>query len=59
MDEEMKKLLKSARKELNSLILIEDKEFVTALLSNNIETEEHKEKLKGMKDLIKRMDKIK
>lgn len=59
MDEEMKNLIKSARKALNGLILNEDKDFVNALMSNNIEKAEHKQKLNGIKDLIKRMDKIK
>lgn len=59
MEEEMKNLIKSAREELNGLILNEDKDFVKALMSNNFEKEEHKQKLNGIKDLIKRMDKIK
>jgi len=59
MDEEMKKLIKSAREQLNGLILNEDKDFIKALIGNNIEKEEHKQKLNGIKDLIKRMDKIK
>lgn len=59
MDEEMKKLIKSAKEELNGLILNEDKDFVKALMSNIIEKEEHKIKLNGIKDLIKRMDEIK
>lgn len=59
MGEEMKKLIKSAREELNGLILNEDKDFIKALISNKIEKEEHKQKFNGIKDLIKRMDNIK
>lgn len=51
-----KKLLEEAKKTLKSLVLVEDKEFILALLSGKIETQEHKEKQKDILDLISRIE---
>ena len=49
---EMKELLEQAKKELSGFILVEDKEFMKALLSGNIVKDEHKENVQRIKDLM-------
>ena len=58
-NKEMRTLLEQAKKELNFFLLVEDKDFIQALVSGKIETKEHKDKHEKMLDLMKRMDEIK
>ena len=41
---EMKKMLEEAKQQLKSIVIVEDKEFLLALINGNIEKEDHKEK---------------
>ena len=55
---EMKKLLEEAQKQLKSIVIVEDKEFLLALINGNIEKEEHKQKHDRMLELMKKIEKL-
>ena len=55
---EIKKLLEEAKQQLNSIVVVEDKEFLLALINGNIEKDEHKEKHKRMLELMKKIEKL-
>ena len=55
---EMKKLLEEAQKQLKSIVIVEDKEFLLALINGNIEKKEHKQKQDRMLELMKKIEKL-
>ncbi|KXK03924.1 MAG: hypothetical protein WBP57_04970 [Ignavibacteria bacterium] len=55
---EMKKLLEEAQKQLKSIVIVEDKEFLLALINGNIEKKEHKQKHDRMLELMKKIEKL-
>lgn len=54
----MKKLLEEAQKQLKSIVIVDDKEFLLALINGNIEKEEHKQKHDRMLELMRKIEKI-
>lgn len=54
----MKKLLEEAQKQLKSIVIVEDKEFLLALINGNIEKKEHKQKHDRMLELMKKIEKL-
>jgi hypothetical protein len=55
---EMKKLLEEAKQQLKSIVIVEDKEFLLALISGNIEKDAHKQKHERMLELMKKIEKL-
>jgi hypothetical protein len=55
---EMKKLLEEAKQQLKSIVIVEDKEFLLALINGNIEKEDHKLKHDRMLELMKKIEKL-
>ncbi|GGC93916.1 MAG: hypothetical protein K9I26_05190 [Flavobacterium sp.] len=55
---EMKKLLEEAKQQLKSIVIVEDKEFLLALINGNIEKEDHKQKHDRMLELMKKIEKL-
>jgi len=54
----MKKLLEEAKQQLKSIVIVEDKEFLLALISGNIEKDAHKQKHERMLELMKKIEKL-
>ncbi len=55
---ETKKLLEKAKQQLKSIVIVEDKEFLLALINGNIEKEDHKLKHDRMLELMKKIEKL-
>ena len=55
---ETKKLLEEAKQQLKSIVIVEDKEFLLALINGNIEKEDHKLKHDRMLELMKKIEKL-
>lgn len=55
---EMKKLLEEAKHHLRSIVIVEDKDFLLALVNGNIEKEDHKQKHERMLELMKKIEKL-
>lgn len=54
----MKKLLEEAKQQLKSIVIVEDKEFLLALINGKIEKEDHKQKHEKMIELMKKIEKL-
>ena len=55
---EMKKFLEEAKQQLKSIVIVEDKEYMLALINGNIEREDHKQKQERMLELMKKIEKL-
>ena len=55
---EMKKVLEEAKQQLKSIVIVEDKDFLLALINCNIEKEDHKQKHERMLELMKKIEKL-
>jgi succinate dehydrogenase flavin-adding protein (antitoxin of CptAB toxin-antitoxin module) len=55
---EIKKLLEEAKQQLKSIVIVEDKEFLLALINGKIEKEDHKQKHEKMIELMKKIEKL-
>jgi hypothetical protein len=55
---EMKKILEKAKQQLKSIVIVEDKEFMLALINGNIEKEDHKQKQERMLELMNKIEKL-
>ena len=55
---ETKKLLEEAKQQLRSVVIVEDKDFLLALINGNIEKEDHKQKHERMLELMMKIEKL-
>ena len=51
-------MLQEVKEQLKSTGIVEDKEFILALINGNIEKEEHKQKQGRMLELMKKIEKL-
>lgn len=58
MENKIRKLLDEAKLKLSSIILNEDKDFMTSLVTGNLQTKEHEAKKNEILDLIKRIENL-
>jgi hypothetical protein len=55
---EIKKLLEEAKQQLKSIVIVEDREFLLALINDNIIKEDHKQKHERILELVKKIEKL-
>ena len=55
---EIKKLLEEAKQQLKSIVIVEDKEFLLALINDNIVKEDHKQKHEKILELMEKIEKL-
>ena len=55
---EIKKLLEEAKQQLKSIIIVEDREFLLALINDNIIKKDHKQKHERILELVKKIEKL-
>jgi hypothetical protein len=55
---EIKKLLKEAKQQLKSIVIVEDREFLLALINDIIVKEDHKQKHERMLELMEKIEKL-
>jgi hypothetical protein len=55
---EIKKLLEEAKKHLKSIVIVEDREFLLAIINDNIVKEDHKQKHERILELMEKIERL-
>jgi hypothetical protein len=55
---EIKKLIEEVKQQLKSIVIVEDREFLLALINYNIIKEDHKQKHERILELMKKIEKL-